>query len=74
MEVSVTHFAILIHDSYVDKTVSLPDNADASMLLNALDIKESEVGFLIINSSDGVFKQKLRHGDRITIIPPLMGG
>ena len=74
MEVFVTFFAAVKRDGFENRPFSLPEEADATALLESLELKTSDVGFLIVNGKDGTFKQQLQDGDRVTIIPPLMGG
>ena len=52
----------------VDKGTSIRD------LLALFDLKEEEIGLVVVNGKSGAFGQTLREGDRVTMIAPLAGG
>lgn len=74
MKVHLQLFSGLQLNRFKEKTIFLEEKAAVSDLLCQLNIKEDEVGVLIINRQGGTFSSILKDGDHITMISPIYGG
>ncbi|MGB9867531.1 MAG: MoaD/ThiS family protein [Bacillota bacterium] len=55
-------------------TVQLPPGSTVQDLLNALGLSTEWIG-LVVREGKAIFsEEKLQHGDKVTLFPPLSGG
>ena len=74
MQVTVELFSYFRQGRFKRDTVELPAGVTAADLLTRLEINLSEVGILIINGKSATLKDRLKMGDRVTLIPIIGGG
>lgn len=75
MRVTVKHYFLLtISGESKVRQIVLGDNSIVDDLLPILDIKQEEVGGLILNGKVAGWGQQLEENDVITLIPHIGGG
>ena len=52
----------------------LPDGANVTTLIRALNIPEEMTSVVIVNDTNAPLDHTLHEGDRVTLVPPLAGG
>ncbi|MDO8943911.1 MAG: MoaD/ThiS family protein [Desulfobacterales bacterium] len=74
MRVSVSLFSSLRINRFAEAEVELHDGGTVADVLDRLQITLQDVGIVVVNARSGTFQEKLKAGDRITLIPPIGGG
>lgn len=74
IQVRVNLYSILRHGRFAEADVELIEGALVADLLNKLELSLQDVGIVMVNARSGTFQQKLKPGDRITLIPHIGGG
>lgn len=74
MQVKVNLYSVLRHGRFPEADVELTEGALVTDLLNKLELSLQDVGIVMVNARSGTFQQKLKPGDRITLIPHIGGG
>lgn len=74
MQVRVALFSYFRDGRFAEGEVELPAAAAVADLLAHLGIVPQEVGVLFVNGRSGTLKDRLRAGDRVTVIPMIGGG
>ncbi len=75
MRVTVKHF-FQLQQSAEPRTrfVDLAQDGIVDDLLPILDLKQEEVGILVINGKEAIWGQSLKENDVVTLIPHIGGG
>ena len=74
MQVRVNLYSVLCHGRFAEADVELAEGALVADLLDKLELTLQDVGIVMVNARSGTFQQKLKPGDRITLIPHIGGG
>jgi sulfur-carrier protein len=74
MGVMVSLYSSLRIDRFAEAEVELQEGASVTDLMEKLKIPLQDVGIVMVNARSGTFQQRLKAGDRITLIPPIGGG
>ncbi|MEW6664615.1 MAG: MoaD/ThiS family protein [Thermodesulfobacteriota bacterium] len=74
MRVLVNLYSALQIERFAEAEVELHEDASVADLLAKLRIPLQDVGIVMVNARSGTFRQRLKEGDRITLIPPVGGG
>ena len=74
IRVSVSLFSSLRINRFAEAEVELPDGGTVADVLDELRLTLQDVGVVVVNARSGTFQEKLKAGDRITLIPPIGGG
>lgn len=75
MRVTVKHFAQLKKaGEQRSRQVELVQDGSVDNLFSILGLKQEDIGILIVNGKEGVWGQKLKENDAVTIIPHIGGG
>jgi len=54
--------------------MDFPQHTSVADVIERLNLKKWEVGFILINSVRGTSESILQDGDQLTLIAPLVGG
>ncbi len=74
MNIEVRLFATLRNGRWKKNDMECKANTTTSMIIDNLNINESEVAILLINGRDGELTTELKDGDIVSIFPPVGGG
>jgi sulfur carrier protein ThiS len=74
MRVRVNLYSTLRNGRFAEAEVELPEDAAVADLLAKLEIPLQDVGIVMVNAQSGMFQQRLKAGDKLTLIPPIGGG
>lgn len=74
IKVEVRLFATFREGREKKQIISLDEGAEISEVLKILNIKEEEIGILLLNGMDSSVDKKLKDGDVIALFPPVGGG
>lgn len=74
MEIKVKLFATLREGREKEQIMTFDQNACPSDIFQLLKIPETEVAILLINGMNGDLNQPLKHGDTVSVFPPVGGG
>lgn len=74
MKIRVILQATLKENRFSDEVLEIGERADILELVRVLDIPAEDVGIVVVNGKSATYKQVLREGDRVSLIPSLAGG
>jgi sulfur carrier protein ThiS len=55
-------------------SMDVPQQTSVSQVIERLNLKDEEVGFILVNGARGTTESILQEGDQLTLIAPLVGG
>jgi len=55
-------------------SMDVPERTVVSQVIERLNLKDWEVGFILINESRGTAESILKDQDQLTLVAPLVGG
>lgn len=74
MEIEIRLFASFRKGRWKSKRLSVNEDVKVLDLLHLLNIKQDEVGMVLVNGSYQTALYKLNDGDILAIFPPVAGG
>jgi sulfur carrier protein ThiS len=74
MRIQVSLYSTQKEKRLTDAFMEMHEKGTIRDLLPLLDIGIEDVAIIIVNGKSSTYKQMLKEGDRITLIPPLAGG
>ncbi len=74
MKVRVILQATLRENRFSDELLEVGEGADVRELVRILDIPTEDVGVVVVNGKAATYKQALKEGDRVSLIPSMAGG
>lgn len=74
MEIEVRLFASFRKGRWKSKCLSLNDHIKIIDILNLLQIKQDDIGMILVNGSYQTTDYKLNNGDILALFPPVAGG
>jgi sulfur carrier protein len=74
MEIEVRLFASFRKGRWKSKYLSLNDHIKIIDILNLLQIKQDDIGMILVNGSYQTTDYELNNGDILALFPPVAGG
>ena len=74
MSVRVILYSILRPGRFTEADVDVSEGAAVSDVLAPIELPLVDVAIVMVNARSGRFQQKLKSGDRLTLLPHLGGG
>lgn len=74
MEIEVRLFASFRRGRWKSKRLSIDDSTQITDILTLLQIKNEEIGMILVNGGYQTIDYKLNDGDILAIFPPVAGG
>lgn len=74
MEIEVRLFATFRKGRWKNKYLSLNDHTKIIDILNLLQIKQDDIGMILVNGSYQTTDYELNYGDILALFPPVAGG
>lgn len=74
MEIEIRLFASFRNGRWKSKRMLISDDSQICNILDLLNIKNEEIGMILVNGSYKLADYKLNDGDILALFPPVAGG